>query len=210
MTNQDTIATLRRAARQEQFLDVVTRDEAERRFRAHLRLEPLGVETVSLAYARGRVLARDVLAPVDVPGFDRSSVDGFAVRAEDTIGATEQAPRALRLNPEMLTPGAQPVHPIRAGTATLIATGGMVPRGADAVIMVEHTDIRDADSPLLSRGRPNGGQHCPGGSAGGLTPDPAVGDIIVEIRRPAVPVSSSRRPAPTSPAARRCCAAATC
>ena len=187
MTNQDTIATLRRAARQEQFLDVVTRDEAERRFRAHLRLEPLGVETVSLAYARGRVLARDVLAPVDVPGFDRSSVDGFAVRAEDTIGATEQAPRALRLNPEMLTPGAQPMHPIRAGTATLIATGGMVPRGADAVIMVEHTDIRDADSPRPPAAGQTVDSIAPEDPAGGLTPDPAVGDIIVEIRRPAVP-----------------------
>ena len=143
MNSQVTIEALRVAARQEQFLDVVTRDEAERRFHAHLRLEPLGEEPVALAQARGRVLARDVLAPVDVPGFDRAVVDGFAVRAEDTAGAAEQAPRLLRLNPEMLTPGRQPVHAVRAGTATLIATGGMVPRGADAVIMVEHTDVRD-------------------------------------------------------------------
>jgi putative molybdopterin biosynthesis protein len=108
MNSQVTIEALRGAARQEQFLDVVTRDEAERRFHAHLRLEPISEEMVTLASARGRVLARDVLAPVDVPGFDRASVDGFAVRAEDTTGATEQAPRRLRLNPEMLTPGTQP------------------------------------------------------------------------------------------------------
>jgi putative molybdopterin biosynthesis protein len=144
MSSGDTIAALRTAARQEQFLEVLTRDEAEHRFRAHLRLEPIGEEKVALAEARGRVLACDVLAPVDVPGFDRASVDGFAVRAEDTVGATEQEPRLLRLNPELLTPGTQPVHAVRTGTATLIATGGMVPRGADAVIMVEKTDVREA------------------------------------------------------------------
>lgn len=146
MSTRNTIAAVRQAARQEQFLDVVSRDEAEQRFRAHLKLEPIGEETVTLADARGRVLACDVLAPVDVPGFDRASVDGFAVRAEDTVGATEQEPRLLRLNPEMLTPGLQPEHAVRAGTATLIATGGMVPRGADAVIMVERTDVRDASA----------------------------------------------------------------
>jgi putative molybdopterin biosynthesis protein len=145
--NKDTgIVALRRAARQEQFLDVATRDEAERRFHAHLRLEPLGAETVPLAHALGRVLARDVIAPVDVPGFDRASVDGFAVRAEDTAGATEQEPRLLHLNPEMLTPGTQPKQSVQAGFATLIATGGMVPRGADAVVMVEHTDVREAEA----------------------------------------------------------------
>jgi putative molybdopterin biosynthesis protein len=144
MNSPVTITMLRRAARQEQFLDVLTRDEAEQRFRAHLRLEPVGEERVALAEALGRVLAQDVLAPVDVPGFDRASVDGFAVRAEDTVGAMEQEPRLLRLNPEMLTPGLQPEHTVQAGTATLIATGGMLPRGADAVIMVERTDIREA------------------------------------------------------------------
>ena len=144
MSSHETLEALRRAARQEQFLDIVTRDEAERRFQAHLRLEPIGEEMVALAQARGRVLARDVLAPVDVPGFDRAGVDGFAVRAGDTLGATEEAPSLLRLNPDMLTPGVQPRHPVLAGTATLIATGGMIPRGADAVVMVEQTDTSEA------------------------------------------------------------------
>ncbi|WP_395346204.1 hypothetical protein [Variovorax sp. UC122_21] len=69
---------------QSQFLDVVTRDEAERRFREHLKLSPLGSETIPLHEALGRVLADDVVAAIDVPGFDRSNVDGFAVRAADT------------------------------------------------------------------------------------------------------------------------------
>src|SRR5262249_4124006 len=68
---------------QEQFLDVLDRDEAERRFRAALDLRPLEAEEVPLAELLGRVLAEDVVAPVDVPSFDRSNMDGFAVRAED-------------------------------------------------------------------------------------------------------------------------------
>jgi putative molybdopterin biosynthesis protein len=155
MTTADTIAALRQAARQEQFLDIVSREEAERRFRAHLRLEPLGAESVPLASALGRVLAADVVAPVDVPGFDRASVDGFAVQSADIAGATDAVPRVLRLNPEMLTPGVQPAHAVVAGTATLIATGGMVPRGADAVVMVEHTDLGEAgDGAILEVRRP--------------------------------------------------------
>jgi putative molybdopterin biosynthesis protein len=77
---------------------------------------------------------------VDVPGFDRTNVDGFAVRAVDTIGASERAPRLLRLNPEVLTPGVAPRIAVEPGTATVVATGGMIPRGADAVVMVEHTE----------------------------------------------------------------------
>jgi putative molybdopterin biosynthesis protein len=80
------------------------------------------------------------------PGFDRSSVDGFAVRANDTTGASERQPKPLVLNAEILTPGTVPAIPVLPGTATLIATGGMVPRGADAVVMVEHTDTRDQSS----------------------------------------------------------------
>ena len=138
-------AALRRLARQEQFLDVVGRDEAVARFHRHLRLQPLGSETVPLAQALGRVLARPVAAEIDAPGFDRASVDGFAVRADDTIGASERSPKILALNPEILTPGVAPNLTVEPGTATLIATGGMAPRGADAVVMVEHTETVDGD-----------------------------------------------------------------
>lgn len=128
--------------RQEQFLDVIDRDEAERRFRAALDLRPLPGETVPLSAALGRVLAQDVAAPLDVPYFDRSNVDGFAVRAEDTFGANEDRPRTLRLNTETLATGIVPTQMVQTGTATPIATGAVVPRGADAVVMIEHTDLR--------------------------------------------------------------------
>ncbi|MEI6984592.1 MAG: molybdopterin biosynthesis protein [Rhodospirillaceae bacterium] len=137
-------AALWRAARQEQFLNVVSRDEAEARFRSHLKLEPLGVELVSLALALGRVLAGDVSANVDVPGFDRASVDGFAIRAADTEGCGPDAPASLLLNDELLTPGVVPAITIAPGSATAIATGGMMPRGADAVVMIEHTEATKA------------------------------------------------------------------
>ncbi len=138
-------AALEQLARQDQFLEVVGRDEATARFRRHLKLQPLGSETVPLSLALGRVLARDVAADVDVPGFDRASVDGFAVRAADTAGASDQAPTILQLTPEILTPGFEAHLSVTSGIATLIATGGMVPRGADAVVMVEQTDTCKRD-----------------------------------------------------------------
>jgi putative molybdopterin biosynthesis protein len=126
---------------QDQFLEVIDPDEAERRFRAVLDLSPLEAEEIPLAEALGRVLAEDVIAPLDVPSFDRSNVDGFAVRAEDTFGASEEQPRILRLNAEILATGIEPRQTVAAGAATTIATGAVIPRGADAVVMVEHTEL---------------------------------------------------------------------
>lgn len=151
----DTPAALHILARQEQFLDVVDRDTAIERFRRHLDLRPLGTEMVVLAQALGCVVARPVVADIDVPGFDRANVDGFAVRADDTAEASERAPRRLLLLAEVLTPGKEPVLPVMPGTASLIATGGMVPRGADAIVMIEHTDAIEADGkPSIEIRRP--------------------------------------------------------
>src|SRR5215510_6076001 len=91
---------VRRAARQEQFLEVVSAEEARARFERHLDLAPLAGEIVPLDAALSRVLAADVVAPTDVPPFDRAGVDGFAVAADDTAGATDAVPRRLRLNAE--------------------------------------------------------------------------------------------------------------
>jgi putative molybdopterin biosynthesis protein len=145
---------LRRASRQDQFLDVISPDDATARFQSALRLAPLGLDTVALASCLGRVLAADVVAPVDAPGFDRASVDGFALRAADLAGAAPATPVRLRINPEILTPGCQPRLAVTPGTATPIATGGMVPRGADAVVMVEHTEAgEDADGLIVAVSR---------------------------------------------------------
>ena len=126
---------------QEQFLHVLDRDEAERRFRAALDLTPRGVEKVPLAAALGRLLATDVISPVDVPSFDRSNVDGFALVSANTFGASEEVPRCARLGREAIQTGVVPRTVIRPGEAISISTGGMVPRGADAVVMLEYAEI---------------------------------------------------------------------
>src|SRR4051812_7850849 len=141
------VAAIRRAAAQEQFLEVVSAEEAKARFERQLDLSPLAAEPVALAAALGRVLAHDVTAPVDAPPFDRSGVDGFALRAADTVVATDASPRRLRLNAEVLASGHRPVIEVGEGTATTIATGGMVPRGADAIVMVEQTELVDEAGP---------------------------------------------------------------
>jgi putative molybdopterin biosynthesis protein len=137
------------AREQDQFLDVVDRDTAERRWWEWLRPRVLEAEPWPLAEALGRVLAEDVIADVDVPAFDRSNVDGFAVRAEETYGAAEESPRRLKLNAEELATGVVPRSAVAPGSATSIATGGMVPRGADAVVMVEHATIAGEGADVL-------------------------------------------------------------
>jgi putative molybdopterin biosynthesis protein len=128
------------ALAQEQFLRVLDRDEAIAVFRAALEPKPLGAEVVPLAALAGRVLAQDVAAPVDAPPFDRSVVDGFAVRAADLAGASSGSAVLLALNAEVVACGHDPRIEVSAGTATPIATGGPIPRGADAVVMIEQTE----------------------------------------------------------------------
>jgi putative molybdopterin biosynthesis protein len=148
------LARVRAAARQEQFLEVVSAEEAQRRFRQYLDLAPLGGETVSLSDALGRVLAHDVVAAVDAPPFDRSNVDGFALRTADTIGASDTTPKHLALNREVIACGHSPALEVKPGTATAIATGGVIPRGADAVVMIEHTELIDDGAPAIALNRP--------------------------------------------------------
>jgi len=137
--------------RQTQFLTPLDRDEAERVWREAIETAPLGREDVALADALGRVLAEDVEAEADVPGFDRSNMDGFALRAEDTFGASEATPIRLACNEETVPTGVEPRQELKPGTATSIATGGMLPRGADAVVPVEHTDLEDDGRTVVVR-----------------------------------------------------------
>jgi putative molybdopterin biosynthesis protein len=147
--DDDLIARVRAAARQEQFLDVVSADEARGRFERHLDLTPLATETVALGDALTRVLSDDVVAAVDAPPFDRSNVDGFALRAADTVGASDGAPKIFQLNAEVIACGDAPALEVAPGTATTIATGGVIPRGADAVVMIEQTELIGQGAPRI-------------------------------------------------------------
>ena len=160
--------------KQEQFLEIVDRDEAERRWHAALEVDVLEAERVPLEDALGRVLAQDAVARVDVPSFDRSNLDGFAVRAQDSYGATEQEPVRLRLNAETIPTGVHPRLPVMPGTATAIATGGMLPRGADAIIAVEHTDLEDDGRTVVVRRA-----QAPGGAVSYAGTDMGRGETVL-------------------------------
>jgi putative molybdopterin biosynthesis protein len=143
------LEAVRQAARQEQFLEVVSADDAKARFARHIDHSPRPAESRELAEALGRVLAADLAAPIDVPPFDRAGVDGFALRAADTAGASDAAPRRLDLNAEVIACGHAPTIEVKPGTATTIATGGVLPRGADAVVMVEQTELVEGSAAAI-------------------------------------------------------------
>ena len=99
-------------------------------------------ERVAIVDANGRVAAADVASTRDVPPFSRAGMDGYAVRAEDTFGASRYEPKTLRVIEKVYT-GQVPTKTIEAGTAVEIATGAPMPQGADAVVMVEETEKAD-------------------------------------------------------------------
>jgi molybdopterin molybdotransferase len=105
-------------------------------------------ELVPLAEANGRVIAEDVVAPFDVPPFSRAGMDGYAVRAEDTFGASRQEPRTFRCIDQVFT-GQVPTKAVRPGECVEIATGAPMPEGADAVVMVEETERDTAGAVLV-------------------------------------------------------------
>lgn len=103
------------------------------------------VERVPLSHALHRTLAEEVASDIDIPGFDRATMDGYAVRGADTFGASSAAPAWLRLAGSVGM-GEAPRFSLAPGEAAAIATGGMLPDGADAVVMVEHTDTVDDET----------------------------------------------------------------
>jgi len=131
-----------------EFLKVITPREASVRFAQAYTPRPRGTERVSLRQAYRRVLAADVVAPEDLPEFDKSTVDGYAVRAADRPGSLQVIGEV-----EM---GRPPEFAIRLGEAARIPTGGMLPEGADAVIMLEDTRLRDERTVEATRGTVQG------------------------------------------------------
>ncbi len=115
------------------------------------KFEPLSAETVPTAEALGRVLAEDIRSPVDLPDFDRATMDGFAVRASETTGASESSAIQFEFVGEVRM-GEVPDFRIGRGQTAKIPTGGMLPEGADAVVMDEYSSFADAQTVQVARG----------------------------------------------------------
>ena len=135
-------------------------------------VRPLDSERVPLEQAAGRALAQDLCAPHDLPGFDRSTMDGYAVHSRDTFGAGEPSPAYLELAGRVRM-GEAPAFALTPGTCGAIGTGGMLPSGADAVVMVEYTRLLEQDMVELTRA------VAPGTNVVGRDDDAAAGQLLL-------------------------------
>jgi len=124
------------------FRRLLTLDEAKQAIKQRFKPKPLGVEEVPLLEAYNRVLAEDATATLDVPPFNRSTVDGYAVRAGDTFGAEENKPARLQIC-GTVNVGEPPKITVTSGKAAEIVTGAPIPEGADAVVMFEYTERKN-------------------------------------------------------------------
>jgi molybdopterin molybdotransferase len=124
-------------------MSLLSVDQARQRILS--RFQPVDTETLPLAECSHRVLAQDVVAGLDLPPFDNSSMDGFAVRASDVTGAASTSPRSLRVVAD-IPAGSHPTISLAPGEAARIMTGAPVPAGADVVIPVEDTSFNDRDA----------------------------------------------------------------
>jgi putative molybdopterin biosynthesis protein len=121
------------------FRKLMTFDEAKKAISLNLKAELLGTDELSLLEAHNRVLAEDITSALDIPPFNRSTVDGYAVKAEDTFGAEENHPAKLAVC-GIVNIGEPPRISVTKGEAAEIVTGAPIPEGADAVVMVEDTN----------------------------------------------------------------------
>ena len=131
----------------ESFFKVVTPGEVLALFD---RFGPVGEDVVPLEKALGCILSRDLTAPEDLPGFYRSAMDGYAVQAKATFGATESLPALVQICGEVRM-GQAPEFKVGEGQAARISTGGMLPEGADSVVMVEYCHLIDEQTLEVSR-----------------------------------------------------------
>ena len=154
------------------FHSLVGLEEAFKIIGSYYRLEPLGVERVPLGEALFRVLAQDVYSPVDYPPFDRSEVDGYAVRSLDTSWADELSPVKLEIKGRVEV-GEVPSLSVGEGEAVEVATGAMLPRGADAVVMEEHAKAGDNELTVYR-------SVYPGENVSTTGSDVSIGDLVLQ------------------------------
>lgn len=155
------------------YMDCISFTLAQQTVAAAMRMVQLRKEVVPLEEALERTAAQDIASEEEVPPFNRSTVDGFAVRSVDTFGAGEGAPALLEVSGEVMI-GNEPQRVIGAGEALVIPTGGMLPVGADAVLMLEYAELPDATTLLVGR------VVAPGENVIRRGEDVARGDMILQ------------------------------
>ncbi len=131
------------------FRKLLSFDEAKKILDQNFSTNPVGVEIVSLVIALNRVLAQDISATIDIPSFNRSTVDGYAVKAVNTFEASEEVPTKLKFCGHVAI-GELPTVSVKNGLAAEIVTGAPLPQGADSVVMIEHTTLQE-DTILVHR-----------------------------------------------------------
>ncbi len=123
--------------------EVITVERALELIFSNLSPKPPPETNLKIYESYGRILSRDLFSPEDLPDFSRSTVDGYAVSASDTFGATEGMPAYVNIRYEIVM-GEEPGFELQKGEVAKIPTGGMLPKGADAAVMFEHTQQADA------------------------------------------------------------------
>ena len=123
-----------------ELLKVATLEEAREKLFSAIQWTFLDIEEISIRSAVDKVLAEDIYSPCMVPEFPRSTVDGYAVVAKDTQGASDTLPVFLDII-EKVEIGFSSTHPLKSGECAYVPTGGMIPEGADGMVMVEYSEI---------------------------------------------------------------------
>jgi len=153
--------------------DSISVGEAQRRIAEHFSFREPASLSLPIVDSYGRILAEEIYSSEDLPAFSRSTVDGFALAAADTFGSTESLPAYLNVTHEILM-GTKPEFSLKKGTAAKIPTGGMIPEGSDAVVMLEH--VQAAHEGLIEVLKP----VAPGENIIAAGEDVRKGDLILK------------------------------
>jgi len=166
---------LKKMTERKVFRRLLSVEDALKKLQEHYVAEPLGSEELLVDKSIGRVLSEDLVSTVDVPGFDRATMDGFAVIAEDTFSAQEDRPVKLKIVGKVEA-GEKPEIEVRRGEAVEIATGAPVPKGADAIVIVEQTDQKGDIVSIFKA-------VAPGENVMGAGTDIMAGEVVMRTRQ---------------------------
>jgi len=162
------------------FRSLSSLEEARAKLNEHFTPKLIGFEETPLENVYGRILAEDILSTIDVPGFDRALMDGYAVRAQDTFGAEEDQPKRLRVVGRVEA-GDKPSVEVKLGEAVEVGTGAPMPKGANAVVMVEYTQREGLEVTVWKA-------VAPGGNVMAAGSDIMMGENILRAGKRVTPV----------------------